>query len=89
MDVLKCLLAAREEKSPQVRYRQSQCCVAELLPCSNHQVANQCVQHLHVVCTQVQALLNCLEDSSFNLQVCICSVGACLFLTVAASADLS
>ncbi|WIA29135.1 hypothetical protein OEZ86_011646 [Tetradesmus obliquus] len=40
MDVLKCLLAAREEKSP-----------------------------------QVQALLTCLDDPSFNLQVCICSVG--------------
>eukprot|EP00882_Tetradesmus_deserticola_P011750 GHRQ01012433.1.p1 GENE.GHRQ01012433.1~~GHRQ01012433.1.p1 ORF type:complete len:254 (+),score=62.62 GHRQ01012433.1:621-1382(+) len=40
MDVLKCLLAARDDSSP-----------------------------------QVQELLDCLSDPSFDLQACICSVG--------------
>lgn len=47
-------------------------------------------------CAQVQALLTCLDDPSFNLQVCICSVGAYLYakftskgLAAAAHANLN
>jgi hypothetical protein len=70
MDVIKCLLAARQDKSPQVWY--TSCCNAELAP-SDDQFSRISIDS--ILDMQVQELLSCLEDPAFNLQVCICSVG--------------
>jgi hypothetical protein len=66
MDVLKTVLAARQDKSPQVGVVDALC-----------MQQNTCFSAERAVtpAVQVQALLDCVTDAAFNLQVCICSVG--------------
>lgn len=66
MDVLKSVLAAREDRSPQVDSR----IMGNVAFVIRHNLPTPLSDLL-----QVQALLDCLSDAAFNLQVCICSVG--------------
>lgn len=69
MDILKAVLNAREDRSPQVP-----CGLLAIacVVCRCKALADTKKGSTHL---QVQALLDALDDPAFNLQVCICSVG--------------
>lgn len=75
MDVLKSVLAARQDKSPQVSVGGPTLSIVSSSTICQPPTNNLLACASYHTPTQVQALLDCLTDPAFNLSVCICSVG--------------